>query len=192
MDEPILWASLTKPASDDEIDEQMRRRLVAMGGDPNTAAAAVAHAREMLERHRLVAKRGPLAWVFPETPLAEEVLAIVRLGAPAPLPRYAVLRAEGLDDRTLLRVTSAAGDYETTHLTDEGPVTLTLFADGRLESTSTMTGHRTGTHVPQFESSGLLRSKREAEWLLALAQTAEVMLVPEVGVARVVLLAGPP
>jgi hypothetical protein len=141
--------------------------------------------RMMDERHRSVAARGPLAFVFPERPLPENVLAVVRLGAERSLPRYAVLATGRATNSTLSRVVGVAFMYEMRNPTDQGPVTLTLFSDGRLESVSASRGRDIGTHVPERESSHAGDSDSDVQELMARAQESTAIEIPGFGRARV-------
>lgn len=57
---------------------------------------------------------------------------------------------------------------------------------GRLESTSTLTGHRTGTHVPERRSSSIEESDLQTRYLMAEADASDITEIPGVGRARVV------
>lgn len=156
---------------------------LSANGDPlNTpAAAGNPKLQQLLARHQAITARGPLALLLVDTPLPPGVLAIVKLGMPAPLTRFFAMSKSSLSDESIDRAEGLAFAYEMQHPDDVGPVTFTMYTDGRVERNSATLGVETGT----FNIVGNRGPDVQTPDILQNAQHAKVYDVPGFGPARV-------
>ena len=157
------------------MDPELRARLEAELASPRM--------RERIDRLERVSARGPLAFAFAAGQWHDDVLAVVRIGHPVPLPRYAVVSAPNFDDEAMMAAALAALAYEMRYEDDASAVSITVYRDGRMEAVSTAHGA-----VPVGkEQRGVIadRTRRSAP-LLARLGSGERMVVPDYGTVTVV------
>jgi|GEM_PF-3217257 len=138
---------------------------------------------ELMERHKRVSQREPLAFAIVDRPLPPGVLAVVHLGQVGSLHRYAVVSAAAFDDNVYLSARLNAFVYEMAHEDDNSPVTITIKSDNTVEVSSQKYGNLT---QGKNERGAVAGPHRKSGPMLSARMNAPVQDIPGHGPARVV------
>ena len=137
---------------------------------------------DRIAKQRRITDRGMIAYAVVDKALPMGVRAIVRLGQPGSLPRYAVVSRKGFDDEVILLAQLSAFSYEMLHEDDDTPVQIPAYTAGHIEATS----GKYGTVLVAPSSHGhvedLGRHSRQMLQSLAAAPAADI---PGFGTARI-------
>ena len=147
----------------------------ALGSDPRVI--------ELMARNKRVSQRAPLAFAIVDHPLPQGIVAVVRLGQPGALSRYAVVSATAFDDHVYLSARLNAFAYEMAHEDDNSPVTITIHSDKTVEVSSPKYGEST---QGKNERGAVADLHRNSGPMLNARMNAPVQDIPGHGPARVV------
>lgn len=158
------------------------------GPTPEQKAAAEAlrsdsRVIELMARNKRVSQRAPLAFAIVDHPLPPGIVAVVHLGQPGALSRYAVVSATAFDDNVYLRARLNAFAYEMAHEDDNSPVTITIHSDKTVEVSSQKYGKST---EGKNERGAVADLHRKSGPMLNARMNASVQDIPGYGLARVV------
>ncbi|MEO6863848.1 MAG: hypothetical protein ABI229_00210 [Gemmatimonadaceae bacterium] len=138
---------------------------------------------ELMARHKRVSQRAPLEFAIVDHPLPQGIVAVVHLGQPGPLPRYAVVSATAFDDHVYLSARLNAFAYAMAHEDDNSPVTITIHSDKTVEVSSQRYGKST---QGKNERGAVADLHRNSGPMLSARLNAPVQDIPGHGPARVV------
>lgn len=123
--------------------------------------------KEMQARHQRLSARGALLLAISDAALPNDAVAIIRLGQAKPLSRYVVVSPASLNDDIYMTALLQARVYESKNEDDDSPVTITLYADRRIEIESQAKGRSVdhdrswGKHAENRLTGPLLASARQ-------------------------------
>lgn len=169
----VPGASVKQPTH--PLTPELKAKMDAMMSDPRWI--------NRIAKLRRITDRGMIAYAIVDRPLPMGVRAIVRLGQPGSLPRYAVVSREGFDDQVILLAQVSALSYEMLHEDDDTPVQITAYTDGHIEATSGKYGGVPVAPTSHGHVEDLGRHSRQMLQTLAVAPAADI---PGFGAARIV------
>lgn len=138
-----------------------------------------------IDRVRAALRKGRAALVLVDDPLPDGASAIVRIGAGPPLDCYAVVsRSVTRDEEIATAVHIPVGHYME-HPRSEGPVTITLYPDGREVSESVVLGRHESRPIADQPGGAEEAERSFGASLRRAVEKMQPTVVPGIGPARV-------